>query len=327
MDIRYQVFISSTFADLQEERSRVIQTVMELDCIPAGMEIFPAIDEEQFNFIKKVIDDCDYYILIIGGRYGSVTEDGVSYTEKEYDYAIEKGIKVLAFIHEKPEEISLGKSETSPSGRVKLDQFRQKVAKDRLVRFWTNAKELPGLVALSLPKTIKTYPAIGWIRANSITNPETLQELNAQRKENSELKTLVDELSISNIAKNYNIADLEDTLTIFGIGLTIESKWVNWQLDVTWGRIFYILSPYLTPLKKDREIKDLLEENLQATILANNHNIHRVASLDDDLFETIKIQFKALGLVYFEYYNPSFYWYLTEKGEATMVELRTLKKK
>ena len=49
MNKRYQVFVSSTFADLKEERSKVIQTIMELDCIPAGMEIFPAIDEEQGN--------------------------------------------------------------------------------------------------------------------------------------------------------------------------------------------------------------------------------------------------------------------------------------
>ncbi len=69
MNKRYQVFVSSTFADLQDERSKVIQTLMEMDCIPAGMELFPAMDEEQFEFIKKIIDDCDYYLLIIGARY------------------------------------------------------------------------------------------------------------------------------------------------------------------------------------------------------------------------------------------------------------------
>lgn len=53
MDKRYQVFVSSTFADLKDERSNVIQTLMEMDCIPAGMELFPALDEEQFEFIKK----------------------------------------------------------------------------------------------------------------------------------------------------------------------------------------------------------------------------------------------------------------------------------
>jgi hypothetical protein len=81
-DKRYQVFVSSTYTDLKDERGKVIQTLMELDCIPAGMELFPAMDEEQFRFIKRVIDDCDYYILIVGGRYGSVSPEGVSYTEK-----------------------------------------------------------------------------------------------------------------------------------------------------------------------------------------------------------------------------------------------------
>jgi hypothetical protein len=42
MSKRYQVFVSSTFIDLQEERRQAIQTVMELDCFPAGMELFPA---------------------------------------------------------------------------------------------------------------------------------------------------------------------------------------------------------------------------------------------------------------------------------------------
>jgi hypothetical protein len=84
---RYQVFVSSTYADLKEERQHVTQALMEMDCIPAGMELFPATDEEQWEFIKRIIDDCD--LLIIGGRYGSTTDEGISYTEKEYDYAVE----------------------------------------------------------------------------------------------------------------------------------------------------------------------------------------------------------------------------------------------
>jgi len=63
MSTRYQVFVSSTYADLKNVRSRVIQTLLELDCIPAGMELFPAADEEQWQFIRRVIDDCDYYIV------------------------------------------------------------------------------------------------------------------------------------------------------------------------------------------------------------------------------------------------------------------------
>src|ERR1022692_1814662 len=107
MDKRYQVFISSTYADLREERQRVIQTVLDADCIPAGMELFPAADEEQFNYIKRVIDDCDYYLLIVGGRYGTLTEAGVSFTEREYDYAVSRGIRVIALLHENPAAIPI----------------------------------------------------------------------------------------------------------------------------------------------------------------------------------------------------------------------------
>ena len=82
MDKRYQVFVSSTFKDLEEERKHIIQTLMEMDCIPAGMELFPAADEEQWDFIKKVINDCDYYLLLIGGRYGSLSPEGIGYTER-----------------------------------------------------------------------------------------------------------------------------------------------------------------------------------------------------------------------------------------------------
>src|ERR1051326_2157854 len=136
MEKRYQVFVSSTYADLKEERQRVIQELMEMDCIPSGMELFPAADEEQLAFIKRVIDDCDYYLLIIGGRYGSISADGISYTEQEYDYAVSRGLKVIALRHENPDEIPLGKSEKDPELRERLQRFRDKVATGRLVKSW-----------------------------------------------------------------------------------------------------------------------------------------------------------------------------------------------
>src|SRR5258708_8146271 len=114
MDKRYQVFVSSTYADLKEERQKVIRTVMEMDCIPAGMELFPAADEEQFQFIKRVIDDCDYYLLIIGGRNGSIDETRISYTEKEYEYAVNIGLKIIPLILQNPHPIPPPKSKKHP---------------------------------------------------------------------------------------------------------------------------------------------------------------------------------------------------------------------
>ena len=67
-----------------------METILKYDCFPAGMELFPAMDEETFEFIKRIIDDSDYYLLIISGRYSSMAEDSISWTERKYDYAVSK---------------------------------------------------------------------------------------------------------------------------------------------------------------------------------------------------------------------------------------------
>lgn len=326
MNKRYQVFVSSTFADLKEERSKVIQTIMELDCIPAGMEIFPAIDEEQFEFIKKVIDDCDYYILIIGGRYGSLSDDGVSYTEKEYDYALEKGIKIIALVHGNPDSIPLGKSEKDDLLREKLENFKQKVTTGRLVKFWSNAEELAGLVALSLSKTIKTYPAIGWVRGNIISNVEALEELNQQRKLNDELKK---DLEI--IKKDLdtepvfdNLADLDKEFIVNGKNSGQYSS--SWEVKTTWKELFYLISPYLL----ENPIDSIVKSKLTRELFNKVNNRGYSPSINSEKYETIKIQFKLLKLVDITYSKATngemgLFWKLTKSGEQLMYELRSVK--
>ena len=77
MNKKYQVFVSSTYQDLLEERQEVMQALLELECIPVGMELFPAADDDQWTLIKGLIKDCDYYVLIVGGRYGSISPAGI----------------------------------------------------------------------------------------------------------------------------------------------------------------------------------------------------------------------------------------------------------
>lgn len=83
----YRVFVSSTYEDLQDERLKILNALLSISCIPSGMELFSAASEEQFSYIKKVIQDVDYFIIIIAGRYGSIAKDGKSYTQKEFEYA------------------------------------------------------------------------------------------------------------------------------------------------------------------------------------------------------------------------------------------------
>ncbi|TLX21553.1 DUF4062 domain-containing protein [Thermomonas fusca] len=327
MDKRYQVFVSSTYADLKEERQHVIQTLMEMDCIPSGMELFPATDEEQFEFIKRVINDCDYYILIIGGRYGSTTNEGISYTEKEYDYAVSIGLKVVAFIHENPDEIIVGKTDKDPELAQRLIDFRDKVETGRLVKYWRTATDLPGLVALSLSKTIKTYPAIGWVRANQVGSSELLNEINVIRKENEELRASLEQSQKNEASPTLNLAGLTESFTVHGeLKPAHDYGWRPWTADLTWGEIFGLISPDLLSHPSDANVK--LE--LKKAILKHKKINYYDSRIADHDYQTIKIQLKALGLVRINYLKTTqggmaLFWSLTANGEATMLELRAIR--
>ena len=168
MQKKYQVFISSTFRDLIDERQDAIRSVLDLGHIPSGMEIFPAADVDQFEYIKKIIDECDYYVLIIGGRYGSVDDVGVSFTEKEYAYAVEQKKIVLAFLHGDLGSIPVAKSDIEPTVVERLNAFRTKVSKGRLVQFWKTRDDLRAKIITALAKATNEFPGTGWIRGDAI---------------------------------------------------------------------------------------------------------------------------------------------------------------
>jgi hypothetical protein len=128
--------------------------------IPAGMELFSAADEEQFSYIKRIIDECDYYVLVVGGRYGSVDDDGVSYTEKEDEYAYSKKIPVLAFLHQDIKQIPYGNVDPAAEKMEKLALFQKKVSERRMVDYWIDKDSLQSKVILSLTKAFIDFRAL-----------------------------------------------------------------------------------------------------------------------------------------------------------------------
>ncbi|MDR1464668.1 MAG: DUF4062 domain-containing protein, partial [Oscillospiraceae bacterium] len=176
---RYQVFISSTYDDLKDQRFQILRALLkDGDYIPVGMESFPASGDDQFECIKEYIDASDYYIVIIAGRYGTPTSDGVSYTEKEFDYAEAKlGKKyVLAFPKRNPtyEEENI----------QKLVDFRTRAIKGRGANFWDNDSEPTSNILNTLKYAVRhdTRPNAGWIRAcEAPTETELAKQLQAAR--------------------------------------------------------------------------------------------------------------------------------------------------
>lgn len=172
MQKKYQIFISSTYIDLIEERQKVQDAILSLYHFPIGMEMFSAADEEQWKIIQETIDSSDYYILIIGHRYGSIIEEGsdagISYTQKEFRYAKSKGIPILAFFADRSVPID-SKYLESDAAREKLDDFKDEVSHKRHIRTWYNSDDLKAKVLSALHMQFqrdaehnKNRP--GWVR-------------------------------------------------------------------------------------------------------------------------------------------------------------------
>ena len=174
MKKKYQVFISSTYEDLKEERAAVTQCLLDNNCIPVGMEQFPASNMSQMEYIEKMLDDCDYYILIIGGRYGSLDDDGGGYTEKEYNYAQQKGIPVMAFVNLHPEKLPNEKCEHANIEKFKAFRDRVRNAK-KLVKGYSDIGDLKANVVTAVNAAIREYPGIGWVRATDLLQEENLE--------------------------------------------------------------------------------------------------------------------------------------------------------
>ena len=202
MEKKYQIFISSTYKDLIEARSKVRDAILSMMHFPVGMEMFNAADEEQWEIIQETIDSSDYYVLILGQRYGSVIESGsdtgISYTEKEFRYAREKKIPILVFIIDDDVAIKPEFMEKDPESIKKLADFKTEAKKGRTVQWWTNIDELAREVSESLHQQMDRKKRPGWIRGDAFdieaSHAEILslnKKIRELEQENAELKSQI----------------------------------------------------------------------------------------------------------------------------------------
>lgn len=180
MHKKFQIFISSTYEDLKEERSKVVATILKSNHFPIGMEMFSADNVEQWEQIKRTIDSSDYYILIIKRRYGSMTKEGISYTEKEYNYAKEKKIPILAFIVGNNAVIENKDIEDAPKKMRLLKKFTERVKASNPCDFWNNVDELCTQVNQALQKQFDTNERVGWVKSDSIGMNQRIEKINEE---------------------------------------------------------------------------------------------------------------------------------------------------
>jgi len=171
---KLQIFVSSTYTDLIEERQAAVEAILASGNIPAGMELFAAGDETKMTAIEKWIDESDIYMLVLGGRYGSIdNKTGKSYIQLEYEYALHKNKPLFAVvISPKALDIkvkSLGLDAVEQKHQKELDKFNSIVQKN-LVKFWDDTKDIKLAIFETLPDIEYRKDLIGWIKGDNSVN-------------------------------------------------------------------------------------------------------------------------------------------------------------
>lgn len=260
--------------------------------MPVGMELFCATDDEQFEYIKKIIDDCDYYVLILGGRYGSVSEKtGLSYTEMEYRYAVEKDIPVLIFPYQNIQSLPLDKKDKDLKS---IEQFRIEASKNRVVKFWVTHSDLTAGVLVALTKQFNENPQQGWQRFEDKTS--LLEELNNVRIDNNLLKNKVAKLKeeLANDKPDFSDIAKMDEFVKLDYKYYYNNQYKYNEISLTWDEIFSYIGPKLyTPLSYSSFIY-----LIDATLVNKKLNkCHKSIYVVDDDMQKIKIQLEVQGLL------------------------------
>ena len=208
---KFSIVISSTYEDLKKERQALLGVALENNFIPVGMEQFHAAPTSQWNIITKMIDECDFYLLVIGGRYGSIDEEtGISYTEKEYNYAKTKGMPVLVLIKESS-AITESEKDTGDDKYEKmkrLDEFRERVKNDRnTVDFFTDINSLKYVTSPTFRNAINyAGDDAGWVRYQDVIN----EEVEGRNKVNVELLEHQQKINVGNSKEVKSVIGQDD---------------------------------------------------------------------------------------------------------------------
>lgn len=333
MEIKHQVFVSSTYRDLIEERKSVIHALLELDCIPAGMELFPAADEDAWTLIREVIDDCDYYVLILAGKYGSLGPDGIGYTEMEFDYAVSINKPIIAFLHESPDTLPAANTEKTEALQEKLATFREK-AKAKHCKFWTTPEDLGGKVSRGIIHLRKRHPSPGWVPGKYAATEAMLREMQELRARVAQLELEAAVGSSTPPSGSEQLAQGTDPI-YFTVNIKTDSKGTTKKKQITtnWDYLFSYVGPSLVTECTDEE---MMKKVQLAYYHAIPHEERKYTSAKDIVLpyvheDRLRIQFQALGLIApgtkrRAVSDTGRYWRLTPYGEKYLLSIKAERK-
>jgi len=167
-DVRYLVFVSSTFEDLKPQRKKVQEEIIKMNHMPSGMELWPASGKSVEKVVKRAIDYSDFYLLLLGCRYGSKPDgEQHSFTELEYDYALKNGKPMRVLRCSYGQGYTRDDNWSSGLDAEQFEVFCKKVSSVQEIKPFHTEADLVSEVRGAIDSMVRTdaTPEMGWIRA------------------------------------------------------------------------------------------------------------------------------------------------------------------
>ena len=299
IDKRHHAFISTTEADMHAERVVLSQTLVSQGFFSWGLEQRAPLTTA---FARRQIDDCDYFILMLGSRYGELSASGVSYMHLEYIYAVTKQKPILVLMYEAPETRAPEYQDQNSEGKLKFLDFRRQLQRERdMVMTFRDLRDLEVAIRHTMPQFLTRYPTQGWVRPNQQQVQHLLDENEQLRQKLTELEQkqssatppqrTVDLPQVQGheeIAFDYKVHAYQDG----------NFRELRPQRQMSWNDLLMVIGPGFSPAMPEDSFAKILNDYLNSTALADVRDVmpraHAVARCQINIraLHLIKSQFK-----------------------------------
>jgi hypothetical protein len=304
IDKRYHVFISTTGADMQSERTVLAQTLVSQGFFSWGLEHRTPLTTA---FARRHIDDCDYFILMLGSRYGELSASGVSYLHLEYIYAVTKQKPILVLLHESPDNRLAELQEPTQDGRIKFQDFRRQLQREReMIVTYRDLRDLEMAIRHAMPQFVNRYPAQGWIRPNQ-AQIQQLQDENEQLRQkliNLE-STRSNTLAADSGLEMPQVEGEEEFSFDYKVHAYQDGNFreLRPQRNMRWNDLLMVLGPGFSPGAPEENFARVMNDYLNGSALPDVRDVmpraHAVArsQINVRAMHTIKMQLKHNGWI------------------------------
>lgn len=199
----FKVYISSTHDDMKAECTAAYEALVTSGNIVSGNGYLSEETIGNFGVIQRDIETSDIFILILGGRYGSICpETGKSLIHMEYEYALslKMPIGVIAI---SDTFLSAKKSSAYSSGSLYDDLDSENYNRLLLsvshntISYYSDIHEFTSCLLEKIDRLSADYPINGWIQCKKNNLRSYFSELSDDDLINTSGRTIIKEIITS----------------------------------------------------------------------------------------------------------------------------------